>query len=308
MQVTLVYNPGAGLERHPDPRKLRKLIEAAGHKVRLQSSKESGWTAALKKKTDLVAVAAGDGTVGRVARRMAGRGVPVALLPMGTANNIARSLGVADLPVEEHIRAWKDAPRVAFDAATATGPWGSRRIVEGLGIGLFAWTMPQAKDSKALARIESPKKALAHVVGMLRDRVEHYKARDLTVTLDGRDLSGSYVLLEAMNLQFIGPNLLLAPGVKPGDGLLHVVTAGEGERERLSRYLGRWSMKRATTVDLPTYAGRKLRISRGDYEAHVDDRLWPEPGGKSNGRGGVRGAITVSVEPAALEFVVPAAR
>jgi diacylglycerol kinase (ATP) len=305
MRVTLVYNPGAGLDERPEPKKLRKLIERAGHKVRLQSSKEKNWTAALKKKADLVAVAGGDGTVGRVVRRMAGRGVPVALLPLGTANNIARSLGVLELPVEEHIESWKDAPRVAFDAATATGPWGTRRIVEGLGIGLFAWTMPQASDSRALAKIESPEKALAHVVGMLRDRVEHYKARELTVTLDGRDLSGSYVLLEAMNLQFIGPNLRLAPAVKPGDGLLHVVTAGEGERERLSRYLGRWSMKRATTVDLPTYSGHKLRIARGDYEVHVDDRHWPEPGEKRSARSG---AITVSVEPAALEFVVPAAR
>ena len=307
MQVTLVYNPGAGLRKQPNPRKLRKLIEAAGHRVRLQSSKEKGWTAALEKSADLVAVAGGDGTVGRVARRMAGRGVPVALLPMGTANNIARSLGVAEMPVEEHVRAWKNAPRVAFDAATATGPWGSRRIVEGLGIGLFAWTMPQAKDSRALAKIESPGKALAHVVGMLRDRVEHYKARELTVTLDGRDLSGSYVLLEAMNQQYIGPGLRLAPGVRPGDGLLHVVTVGEGERERLSRYLGRWSMTRATTVDLPTYSGHRLRIARGDYEAHVDDRLWPEQGGKSRKRSS-RAGITVSVEPAALEFVVPAAR
>ena len=49
----------------------------------------------------------GDGTVGRVTRRMVGRGVPITVLPSGTANNIARSLGLIERPFEELIRGWE---------------------------------------------------------------------------------------------------------------------------------------------------------------------------------------------------------
>ena len=90
MVVTLIHNPKAG-DQDESGKSLRKLLEGAGYEVRYHSAKEDGWKQALKKDADLVAIAGGDGTVGRVARRMAGRGIPLAVLPSGTANNIARS-------------------------------------------------------------------------------------------------------------------------------------------------------------------------------------------------------------------------
>lgn len=44
--------------------------------------------------TDVIVAAGGDGTVSTAARAVAGRDIPVAILPLGTANNIARSLGI----------------------------------------------------------------------------------------------------------------------------------------------------------------------------------------------------------------------
>jgi len=52
---------------------LVELLCAAGHKVNYQSSKEKKWKKALKNPGDIVAVAGGDGTVGKVARRLIGR-------------------------------------------------------------------------------------------------------------------------------------------------------------------------------------------------------------------------------------------
>src|SRR5262249_23718014 len=148
---------------------------------------------------------------------------PIAILPMGTANNIAHSLGIHDVGIEKLIRSWQKAKRIRFDTGRAKGPWGSRRVIEGLGLGLFAWTMPQADDSRKLSKIERPKSAVVHVLEMLEDRLEHYKPHEVKARLDERDLSGRYVMFEALNLQYIGPNLHLAPGVEPGDGHLHVV-------------------------------------------------------------------------------------
>jgi diacylglycerol kinase (ATP) len=305
MRVTLIHNPGAGDESQPEAKALRKLIRDAGHEVEYQSCKEKGWTATLKEKADLIAIAGGDGTVGRVARRMAGRGVPLAVLPMGTANNVARSLDIADVPVEKLVRGWESAERVPLDAATAKGPWGERRFVEGLGIGLFAWTMPHAQDSKALSKIEDAEESLAYVLRMLQERLEHYKPRVLKAKLDGTDISGEFVMFEVMNLQYIGPNLHLAPRAVPGDGLLHVVFVTEAERERLSKYLAQWEKGKAPPVDLPTLEGARLEIARGDYEVHVDDFLWPDPDGEKKP---AAKDIEVEIEHGVLEFLLPAAR
>ena len=149
MRVTLIHNPGAGKQGSGSAEQIIAALESAGHQVRYKSSKDDDWKKALKKPADLVVVAAGDGTVGRVTRRMVGRGVPVTLLPSGTANNIGRSLGLLERPFEELIRGWEGARRVKLDVGVAAGPWGERYFVEGLGTGLFADLLAEPKDEKA---------------------------------------------------------------------------------------------------------------------------------------------------------------
>src|SRR5262245_27837869 len=88
VRVTLMHIPAAGGESQPARDELLALLVRAGHRVRYQSVRERGWTRALEARADLVAVAGGDGAVGRVARRMVGRREPLAILPTGTANNL----------------------------------------------------------------------------------------------------------------------------------------------------------------------------------------------------------------------------
>ena len=116
MRITLIHNPRAGNHDDEGAAELRKLLKDAGHKLRYQSAKDEDWKRSLKKPADLVVVAGGDGTVGKVTRRMVGRGVPLAVLPSGTANNIARTLGLIGRPFEELVRSWEGARRVKLDA------------------------------------------------------------------------------------------------------------------------------------------------------------------------------------------------
>src|SRR5690349_15998115 len=94
MDVTLVHNPSSGDENH-DADRIRSRIEDAGHRPRYQSVLEEHWEDVLERQTDLVVVAGGDGTVGDVMRLLAGRATPLTILPAGTANNIAASLGLS---------------------------------------------------------------------------------------------------------------------------------------------------------------------------------------------------------------------
>jgi diacylglycerol kinase (ATP) len=305
VRVTLIHNPGAG-EQDNTPDALLKLLRRAGHKPRYQSAKEKGWHRVLDKRASLVVVAGGDGTVASVTRRMVGRDVPVAVLPSGTANNIARSLGLLNKPFEDLVRGWRDARRVRLDVGIASGPWGQRYFVEGLGAGLFAELLVRSEEKKAERQKEKKSKRPAKVVdGALRRLKEAARTAEpveIAAQLDGVDISGRYLLFEAVNLPFIGPNLYIAPDTKAGDGQLEVVLVPESQRARLVRYLDHWHENRERPSLLPSRRGKHLQIEWTGYALHIDDKLRPR---KKSEPEEVAGLVDVRVDGAAVDFLTP---
>ena len=79
MRVTLIHNPKAGDGRLSRD-ELLTILRVAGHKAVYQSSKEDEWERALKDPGDLVVAAGGDGTVGKVAKRIKALGWKSALV------------------------------------------------------------------------------------------------------------------------------------------------------------------------------------------------------------------------------------
>jgi diacylglycerol kinase family enzyme len=303
VRVTLIHNPGAGSTGKRDALKLDKLLSRAGHKVRYRSSKETGWKRALKKPADLVVVAGGDGTVGRVIRRMVGRGIPVTLLPSGTANNIGRTLGMLERPFEDLVQGWETARRVKLDIGVTKGPWGERYFIEGEGAGLFANLL--ARPKKKNAKVGKPEDVVDRALRRLQDMAVHCEAVEVAATLDGEDISGRYLLFEAINLRYVGPSMFLAPEGKPGDGLLDVVLVTEDERARLLEYLNKWQENRERRAVLPTRRGRRLKIEWTGYELHIDDKLYPREDDDPDEMAGI---VESWIEPGAVELLVPGAR
>ena len=300
MRVTLIHNPGAGKGEH-DADELIRLLSDHGHDVRYQSSKDDGWKRALKKRADLVAIAGGDGTVGRVTRRMVGRGVPVALLPLGTANNIARSLGQLERPFEELVRGWERARRVKLDVGVAAGPWGERYFVEGVGVGLFADLLANSAARKRKKKAKKKgKRAVDNALRRLRAAAEHIEPVEVTARLDGHEISGQYILFEAVNLRYLGPNLHLAGDSKAGDGSLDVVLVTEAERERLVHYLDTWQDNRERLAVLPSRRGEKLVMEWPGYALHIDDKLHPKAGAKPKE---IAGLVEARLDGASVEFL-----
>jgi diacylglycerol kinase (ATP) len=299
VRITLIHNPTAGRQRRGEASKLVELLESAGHDVRYRSVKQPGWKRTLKKKADLVVVAGGDGTVGKVARRMVGRGIPVALLPCGTANNIARSLEQTERPFEELIRGWDHARHVKLDAGVARGPWGERYFIEGVGAGLFADALANPTGARLKARADPVASALQR----LRDFALHSEPLEITGALDGEDISGRYVMIEALNMAYVGPNLHLAYDSHPGDGELSVVMITEEHRERLLYYLEHWQENRERLAMLPTRRGQRLKIEWTGFALHIDDKLKPETKLKPKQMAGM---VEARIDGAAVEFLVPA--
>jgi diacylglycerol kinase (ATP) len=299
VRITLIHNPGAGRQRGDEASKLVALLDRAGHDVRYRSAKKPGWKRALKKKADLIVVAGGDGTVGKVARRMVSRGVPIALLPSGTANNIARTLGQAERPFEGLVRGWENARRVKLNVGVAEGPWGERYFVEGVGAGLFADVLADRAPSTPKRR----KGTVEDSLRKLRDAALHSEPLEIAAVLDGEDISGRYVMFEALNLRYVGPNLHLVHDGHPGDGQLSVVLVDDEHRDRLLYYLEHWQENRERLALLPTLRGRSLRIEWTGFALHIDDRVLPDPEGK---RGKMAGIAEARMHGEAVEFLVPA--
>ncbi|HEX2217399.1 MAG TPA: diacylglycerol kinase family protein [Gemmatimonadales bacterium] len=256
MDVTLLVNTSAGEGDHTRGG-LRRLLEAAGHRVALGRRKGKGLRRALENPGDLVVAAGGDGTVGRVMKALAGRAVPLAILPLGTANNIATSLGVRGSP-EELVARWPDAGRRRVEVGTVRGPWGETRFIESVGLGLLARMMSPSVDH-GIQDVEDARARLDRLVRTLpltRWRLE----------LDGEDLSGDYLLVEAMNVRCAGPNLCV-PRADPADGRLEIVAAGEEDRPAL-RALGTGAAALGSVL-LPR-AGRRLTMWCKRKELHVD--------------------------------------
>ena len=92
MKIALFHNPSAG-SAVLNASKLMRLFENKGYDVRYRSTKENGWEKVFTEPFDRIVIAGGDGTVSRLAPWLAARETPFCILPLGTANNCARSLG-----------------------------------------------------------------------------------------------------------------------------------------------------------------------------------------------------------------------
>ena len=298
MRVTLMHNPNAGEGEH-SREWLERLLADAGHEVRYQSTADPGWRDALAEPPDLVVVAGGDGTVGIVLTELAGRGVPAAIVPLGSANNIAGTLGVADADPAWLARAWADAERRPFDIGAVTRAWGDSSFVEAFGGGIFADVILRAAADPADPAGEAKHR---HGQDLLVAAIREAEAHRWVLSLDGRDVSGELLAVEVMNVREIGPHLPLAPEADPGDGLLDVVLIGPEHRDGLCALVEMPEEERPAAPPLPAARGRRLDVVLPPGCAvHADDTAWPSPGPSGDGE-----EASVAVGERRVEVVVPA--
>lgn len=277
MRITLIHNPKAGDAKH-GKRQLMAALAKAGHHATYQSTKEPGLRKALQEPTDLVLVAGGDGTTAKVAYRLVDSGVPLGVVPLGTANNLARALGFVASP-EEIIARLEGGKKRAFDVGLAYGPWGERYFFEGAGGGLLAdYVRAAKKDRKKHPKLKklSKEQEMARHGALLRRMLHDYRARQWKIEIDGKDISGRYILWEAMNIHSVGPALYLAPRAATRDGRFDFACARPADRALLAKHFDARVAGRKSNSPLPARKFRELRVVWNDSTLHLDDKLWPD--------------------------------
>jgi diacylglycerol kinase (ATP) len=299
-----MHNPKAGDAKH-GKKQLMSALAKAGHHATYQSTKERGFKKALKLPADLVVAAGGDGTVAKVASRLIDSGIPLAVLPLGTANNLARALGFVTSP-DEIIAKLEGGKKRLFDIGLANGPWGKKYFFEGAGGGLFAdYVHAAKKEEKKNGKAEklSKEQEMARHGALLRRMLHDYPVGQWKIEIDGKDVSGRYILWEAMNIRSVGPVLHLAPGAATQDGRFDFVCARAADRALLMKHFDARVAGKKSKSPLPTRRFRELRIAWKGSTIHLDDKLWrsEKKDKKSSGE------IKITVKPSALIILEPGA-
>lgn len=277
MDVLLLHNSTAGDEDHSED-KLVRLLKHHGYKATYSSVNEGLADAKLLKRAEMVVAAGGDGTIRKAITRMARHKCPVGILPLGTANNIARSLGIGS-DAALIVAGWKDAKPRPIDLGVAKGPWGRTYFIEGAGFGLISRTMaildnfdenvvhrfPSAADK--LHRDISVLAALTHEMPPIKARLKFGKEK----------IKDEFLLLEILNISRAGPGIVLANDAKPSDGELNLVSVLGDEREKLVKQLERHVAGDREGARLREQAIKKLHLEIDPCELRIDDKIAMKP-------------------------------
>lgn len=222
---------------------------------------------------DVVVVAGGDGTVSRAACELCEWDVPLAILPLGTANNTALSLGLCE-PIEQLIASWSQARVMPFDLVSWDDGCVRQLLSESLGWGVFPQAIAVAKTR--IRQKKGRRRQLERDRELFDAAIHRAEPRPYEIHVDGRSYSGSYLMVEVVNVPYLGPRLHVSPPSDPGDGMLELVLAEEGDRAALVELTRGGSLEEGA---LRHVRGKHLQIRADDGLLHRDGGLTRHPPG-----------------------------
>jgi diacylglycerol kinase (ATP) len=290
MRALLVHNPMAGTKGH-DKSSIIDALELADIKVDYVSTKYDGLKRVLKRACDIVIAAGGDGTIDYVFTHLADRSIPVGILPLGSANNIARSLGIAGTPAElaEQWRANHVHPYHLLEVAYSE----DRRelCAEGFGVGLMAALIKRRASGKKADGADDIRRGRRALAALLSDA----QPLDLEVTIDGKPWKTDLISVDVLNIPFTGPALPLAHNADPGDTLLDVIGFEWRKQDKLIEWI-----KSPQEEAPPAHArcGEQIDIRWRTADGRLDDKV-------IKGRSDWQQAL-VRCDPVPLQILVPA--
>jgi hypothetical protein len=129
---------------------------------------------------------------------------------------------------------------------------------------------------------------------LFRASIERAKPDHYEIDVDGETLAGEYLLVEVVNIPYIGPQLELSPSSNPSDGRFELVLAGESERTALLELTGGGAI--ASGVRLPTRSATHVTVRNAARRYHRDGKLIELSRRPSE--------WVVTIEPAVVEYLL----
>lgn len=303
VKAHLIYNPTAGPRdaRHSLER-ICSHLERCGWSVELRMTEKPGDAtdlarAAVQVGCDVVIAAGGDGTIGEVVNGLVGTRTALGVLPMGTANVLARQLGISThtlsnpLRLQETIAGWVAGTIRPVDVGQVVGQANERYFLCWAGVGLDAQVTTRMESGpRHTRRLRLLPYAIA-IVMVARD----FQGVKTRVSLDGNVVRGRTLLTLVSNIRQYGGVFNIAREARMDDGLLDVfVFKGLGFPYAV-RHLAKIAIQRH--MQDPQVVYRRARHIEVQTEGTVPVQVDGDPMATT--------PITVKVVPHALSLLVP---
>ena len=272
-RVHIIANPVAGGGRgRVVARSLATALEQRGIDVSLFETAQAGDARAETGRCDaaIIAVVGGDGTLNEVLNGLPDRcAASIAICPVGTANVVARELGMRPDPgfVAEAIAA--GGIRVMD-----IGLHGTRRFLLGAGAGLDAAVTKAVQESRG-RKSSLLKWALPAIRVVLA-----YTWPRVRVTVDGEVIASSASYVIVGNCRYSAGVFPATPRADTADGLLDVCALSNLSIPRLLWLLA--NVWRPSFVEKPWIAyrqGREIHLEPAEGEVHAFLQVDGDPAG-----------------------------
>jgi diacylglycerol kinase (ATP) len=239
----------------------------------------------LAQPPDLLAVCGGDGTMNEIATAIPEPPFPVALLPAGTANVLARELGLPLNPVRALKIALKgNAQKIDLGLL---GPGFRRRFLFVAGIGFDAYVVSQVRPA-----LKSKLGIVAYAVAIL-ECLQRYHFPEFQITTGGRTFTAASCLV--CNSKRYGGGLLFCPAADMHDGFLDILILEGRSRLALAGFLLRaWLQQPMKGGWIHRLQSKDIRIEGAEgVSVQVDGEL----------AGGL--PLDIGLTPSAFPLIIP---
>jgi diacylglycerol kinase (ATP) len=287
-----ILNPRAGLAAARARDALARSEEWRGLELRLTTGPGDARrfaSEAAAAGAETVLAIGGDGTANETAWGLLGTPVAFGLMPMGSGNGLARTLGIPLTPDRALAALSRAVPR-AMDVGMVNG----RPFLNVAGAGFDAQV---GLDFHEHGRRGGRRGVFTYVrLGLLR--TIRYRAESWVLEAGPHRFEGRAYIVAFVNGRQYGGGAVLVPGARLDDGLLDVVVIEDAPRLELV-----WNATRLLRGNLDRYrryrhipAASAVLRAAGPFPHHRDGE--PEAGPTS---------LEVSVVPRALRILVPRA-
>lgn len=287
-RLLIIRNPTAGQRRARDYAKALALFREAGCAVTVAETAARGDAMRFAREADeaafdAVVAVGGDGTINETVNGLAGRKLPLGVIPLGTSNVLAHEIGVG-----------KDIGRAVETILT-----GQRTpiAVADAGGHLCCLMLSAGSDARAVARVRPALKSLlgegAYYIAGLEEIIAG-SHRMLQVEVDGKAHEAATVVV--MNGRLYGGKYLCAPDADMRDPVLHVILLTRPGRWNTIRYGAALIGGRLHRMgDVRIIPARNVRISGPEGEpCQTDGDLIGEA------------PMDIAIRPNALDILYPA--
>ena len=288
----LIFNPSSGRDNEDNAARLSEIVQSLrAHGIDAKIGLKTSGKAARSLARDaaraghpLVVVAAGDGTIEEVASELVGSSTTLGIVPIGTNNNLARSLGVPlDIDDACALIAMGTTRHIDAGRIVSGEQLEAQYFLEGAGVGLSAIA---ALAGQAL------EKRRWHLMPRALRKLFETKPGTMRIEMDGTAVEAHSHIVTVSNAPLMGNNLLVAPNAKMDDGWLDVTIYDDmGNMALIQHFV---SASGGNSDHLKTYRARHIRITSEEQM----------PSNSDKDSAGQQRVVEIAIVPRALSVIV----